>query len=89
MSVNETNQSDEALALSALGWTLAENGRADRLLALTGMTPDDLRTRIADPSVLAACLRFLEAHEPDLIGCAESLGVAPKRLAEARARLER
>lgn len=88
MSVNETNQSDEALALSALVWTLGENGRADRLLALTGLTPSGLRARIGDPFVLAACLRFLEAHEPDLIACSKALEIDPKRLVEARARLE-
>jgi adenine/guanine phosphoribosyltransferase-like PRPP-binding protein len=34
-------------------------------------------------------LAFLEAHEPDLIACAEHLGVPPARLVAARERLER
>jgi hypothetical protein len=88
MRVNETNQADQALALAALGWALGENGRADRLLALTGLTPDDLRARLDDPALLAAVLRFLEAHEPDLVACAEALGVKPAQLVEARRRLE-
>jgi len=88
MSLNETNQSSEALALGALGWTLQENGRAERLLALTGLTPDDLRARLDDPQVLSAILRFLEAHEPDLVACAEALNVKPEELVEARRRLE-
>jgi hypothetical protein len=88
MNLNETNQADEALALSALGWTLQDTGRADRLLALTGLAPDDLRARLGDPHLLAATLRFLEAHEPDLIASAEALGVSPPRLIEARRRLE-
>ncbi|HEX8215160.1 MAG TPA: DUF3572 domain-containing protein [Allosphingosinicella sp.] len=79
----------ETLALSALGWTLADTRRADRLLALTGLTPDDLRSRLDQPPVLAAILRFLEAHEPDLIACAAALEVAPGRLVEARRSLER
>ena len=79
----------EALALSALGWTLSDGARAQRLLALTGLGADDLRSRLGDPSVLAAILGFLEAHEPDLIACAEALQVAPERLVAARARLER
>ena len=78
----------EALALGALGWALSEPVRAQRLLSLTGLTPDDLRCRIGDPSLLAAALGFLESHEPDLIAAAEALGVAPAELVEARRRLE-
>jgi hypothetical protein len=86
---DRTNPPDpEALALSALAWTLAEEPRAQRLLALTGLTGADLRERLAEPSVLAAVLGFLEAHEPDLIACADALGVDPCALAEARRRLE-
>ncbi len=79
----------EALALAALGWTLSEAARAERLLALTGLSPGDLRSRLGDPSVLAAILGFLEAHEPDLLACAEALDMPPERLVAARARLER
>ena len=89
MKLNETNQADEALALSALGWTLQDNGRADRLLALTGLTPEDLRARLTERSLLSATLRFLEAHEPDLVACAEAIGATPAELVEARRRLER
>ncbi len=86
MSPNSTNA--EALALRALGWTLSDGDRAARLLALTGLTPDDLRARISEPSVLAATLGFLEAHEPDLIACADGIGVTPADLVAARRALE-
>lgn len=72
-----------ALALTALAWTLGESGRADRLLALTGLTPTDLRTRADDPAVLGAVLGFLESHEPDLVACAADLGVPPESLVHA------
>jgi hypothetical protein len=88
MKANETNADPAALALAALGWTLADEARAARLLALTGLTPDDLRLRLAESALLAEILRFLEAHEPDLVGCAEALNVAPHILVEARRRLE-
>jgi hypothetical protein len=89
MRIADTNKADpETLALSALGWTLSEPDRAQRLLALTGLTPEDLRDRLSDPGLLAAVLGFLEAHEPDLVGCAEALGVTPADLVEARRRLE-
>jgi len=83
----ETND-DETLALGALSWTLGEDQRAERLLALTGLTPETLRDRIDDPTFLAAVLRFLEGHEPDLIACASDLGVDPPALVAARRRLE-
>jgi hypothetical protein len=79
----------EALALSALGWALSDGQRAERLLALTGLTPHDLRSRLNHRPVLAAILAFLEAYEPDLIACADALEVKPEELVEARQRLER
>jgi hypothetical protein len=87
--MREQTNDDEALALGALGWTLSEEARASRLLALTGLTPDLLRERLGDRELLAAVLRFLEGHEPDLIACAGELGVSPARLVAARGGLER
>jgi len=90
MLKDRTNPPDsEALALSALAWTLADPDRAERLLALTGLAPDDLRQRLGEPTTLAAALGFLEAHEPDLVACAEALGVPPAALVDARRSLER
>ena len=72
-----------ALALGALGWLLADEDRAQRLLALTGLTPDALREGLGDAAMLLAVLDFLCAHEPDLLGAAEALGVSPQELADA------
>ncbi|HEY0114217.1 MAG TPA: DUF3572 family protein [Allosphingosinicella sp.] len=89
MILKETNHAaPEALALAALAWTLSEEGRARRLLDTTGLTPEALRGGLGDPAVLAALLRFLEAHEPDLVACADQIGVAPAELVNARRRLE-
>jgi hypothetical protein len=85
----ETNtQPPEALALHALAWTLGDPGRASRLLDLTGLDPQELRARAGDPALLAAALGFLEAHEPDLVACAEALEVTPAALVAARNALE-
>jgi hypothetical protein len=90
MNEPETNADpDAALALAALGWVLAEDSRAQRLLALTGLTPDGLRSGLGDPGVLGAVLAFLEAHEPDLIACADVIGAAPAALVDAGRRLAR
>ena len=87
--IEKTNEGAEALALRALGWTLSDGDRASRLLSLTGLTPDQLRARLGEQSLLAATLAFLESYEPDLIACAEALDVTPARLVSAREVLER
>ena len=75
------------MALSALGWVLSDETRASRLLALTGLTPDELRAGLGDPALLVAVLDFLCAHEPDLVAAADALGVTPQDLVAARERL--
>jgi hypothetical protein len=77
-----------ALALAALAATLGQERRAQRFLDLTGIGTDELKRRASDPSLLAALIRFLEAHEPDLLSVSEELGVAPGLLVEARRQLE-
>ena len=66
---------------------LTDDDRAGRLLALTGLTPDILRERLADRQVQAAVLEFLTNHEPDLVGAAEALGVEPHDLIAAHRKL--
>ena len=78
---------DEALALSALGWILTDEPRAERLLALTGLAPDELRESLGERSTLAAILSFLTAHEADLVACAVGLDRKPEEIAAAAHRL--
>ena len=83
MRGRDTNTPDaELLGLQALAWTLGEQARAD------GLYPDDLRARAGEPAVLAAVLAYLEAYEPDLIACADALGVTPSALVAAHQMLE-
>ncbi len=89
MRAADTNHPDSAtLALSALAWTLSDQPRAERLLALTGLDSIELRARATDPSLLAAVLTFLESHEPDLLACADALDVTPETLIATRKDLE-
>jgi hypothetical protein len=88
MNARDTIDDDaSALALQALAWTLGDDSRASRLLALTGLEPEGIRLRIGDPAMLGAVLAFLESHEPDLIACAEAIGVKPQKLITAQERL--
>ncbi len=66
---------------------LGDQDRAERFLSLTGLTPEDLRASLGQPSTLAAVLEFLCQHEPDLLGAADALGVSPQTLVAARGRL--
>lgn len=77
------------IGLHALVWVLSDPDLAPRMLAVTGLETDDLRSRAEDPALLAALLGFLEAHEPNLLACAEALDVKPGELVTARMLLER
>jgi len=77
-----------ALGLAALASTLAEERRARRFLDLTGIGTDELRERASDPALLAALIRFLEAHEPDLMAVADAIAIEPSALVAARHQLE-
>ncbi len=70
MKADQTND-EEALALGALSWTLGDDTRASRLVALTGLTPVGMRERLADRDFLAEVLRFVEAVQALLIAAAE------------------
>jgi Protein of unknown function (DUF3572) len=66
---------------------VADDDHAQRLLALTGITPDELRMRLMEPEVLIATLDFILAHEPDLLACAQAIGTTPQALEQAHAAL--
>jgi hypothetical protein len=76
-----------ALALRAIGWIVSDEARAERFLALTGLTPELLRGQLGSADVQRAALEFLGAHEPDLVAAAEALDVTPADLAAAGERL--
>jgi len=78
----------EAMALIALATALSDERRARRFLDLTGIGTDELRAQAGQPALLAALIRFLEAHEPDLLAVAETMGVKPEALVTARRELE-
>jgi hypothetical protein len=93
LETNDKNKSGvhsdpAAVALEALAWTLSDGKRAERMLDLTGLTPDRLRDAITSRALQSAILRFLESYEPDLMACADALGVRPEALVSARRELE-
>ena len=85
----QTPTDPHVLGLAALASTLGDSRRAQRFLDLTGIGTEELRVRAGESALLAALLRFLEGHEPDLVAVAEALGVTPELLVQARRELER
>jgi hypothetical protein len=88
----DTSQTiDDAVVvmLGALGWIVADDARARRLLDVTGLSADTLRQGAGDPSMLAAIGGFLADHEPDLIACAAALDMPPASVVNAAAVLSR
>lgn len=89
MGVQHQSHNDpSALALAALAATLSDGRRAHRFVDMTGIGTDELRRRAGHPDLLAALIRFLEAHEPDLVAVSAQVGVSPELLIDARRQLE-
>ncbi len=86
--LKQTPNDPYALALSALAVTLSGERRAQRFLDLTGIETGELRARAAEPALLSALIRFLEAHEPDLLSDSERIGVRADELVAARRQIE-
>jgi hypothetical protein len=76
------------IALAALVWILEQPDRANRLLDLTGLSPDGLRAGAGDAGLQAAVLGFLGNHEPDLVACAAAIDYDPATLIRAKDVLE-
>jgi hypothetical protein len=83
-----TTNAPETLALQALAAALEDQRLADRFLSITGIEAPELKQRAGERWLLAAFLRFLEAHEPDLVAIAERIGAKPAELVAARRALE-
>ena len=80
----------QTLALKVLAETLTDERRAQRFLDADRPVPGrDSGARLRIRALLAACIGFLEAHEPDLISVAEALELNPAAIVALRPELER
>lgn len=77
----------EAVALTALGWIVADETLRARFLALTGCDGDELRRRAGQPAFLGAVLDFVLADEPTVLAFTEQQGMAPETPMLAREKL--
>jgi hypothetical protein len=74
----------ELVGIAGLGFLAGEPERLVRFLALTGVTPEDLRRRAGEPALLAAVLDHLLADESLLFLFAEAEALHPGEVAAAR-----
>lgn len=82
-----TRESAEAMAAQAALFLAEDSGRIGRFLAETGLDPDYLRTRMADPDVLAAILRHLLSDEAALLAFTANARLMPEDVMRAEALL--
>jgi hypothetical protein len=77
----------ETLALQALAWIAAKDELLGAFLGASGLAPDDLRRRAAEPEVLVSVLDFILAQDDTVLAFCAAAGVPPATLMEARAAL--
>ncbi|NJL72590.1 MAG: DUF3572 domain-containing protein [Candidatus Competibacteraceae bacterium] len=73
----------ESLAIEALAYLAADQHELDQFIALTGLTPGNLRDAANDPQFLSGVLDHMMASESLLLACAANLGRRPEDLANA------
>ena len=73
-----------ALAIAALGYLAGDPEHLERFLALTGISPGDIRTAAREPDFLAGVLDYVAGNEALLRAVAVHANVAPEELDRAR-----
>ena len=73
-----TRDEAEFLAIRALGHIAADDDLLGDFLALSGLSPDELRTRAAESEFLGGILDFLLADEARLLAFCESEELEPR-----------
>jgi hypothetical protein len=77
----------EIIALNSLAFLAEDEVRLGRFMALSGLTPDDLKTSANQPEFLAGVLDYLLSDEKLLLEFIGSQGLEPEVPAMARKRL--
>ena len=74
----------ETRALEVLGWLLSDRDLTRVFLGASGLAPEALSARAAEPEVLASVLDFVLMDDRWVIGCATALGWPPERVLAVR-----
>jgi hypothetical protein len=74
----------EAVAAEALAFIAEDEQRLGRFMALSGLGPDEVRSRLREPAFLGGVLDFLLGDEAMVVAFAERLALPPELPAAAR-----
>ncbi|MGB3147631.1 MAG: DUF3572 domain-containing protein [Paracoccaceae bacterium] len=77
----------ETIALRALGWIVADETVLGSFLGASGLSPDDLRRRAAEPEFLGSVLDFLLMDDGWVTGFCDALSLPYDAPMRARAQL--
>jgi hypothetical protein len=84
MPSQNTVPTAETTALKALAYLGESEDPFGRFIDQTGLSPDSLRERIAEPEFLTAVLDFLLTDDSLLMGFCEQEGLQPKDVYAAK-----
>ncbi|MBX9932077.1 MAG: DUF3572 domain-containing protein [Methylobacterium sp.] len=84
---DQGQDSAEQVALAILGWIAGDEDRFYPFLAVTGLSPENLRASAGEPGFLAGVLDYVVGDEAVLTACAAALDLPPERVALAWRRL--
>lgn len=73
----------ESIAIQALSFLAEDAERLGRFLALSGISPVEIRTQARDPAFLAGVLHHVTEFEPLLLAFADRIGCHPSQVAAA------
>lgn len=74
----------ETVAIAALAFVADDPKLLPRFLAVTGLDPASIRLAAGEAGFLAGVLDFVLAHEPTLMEFADTSGMPPQSIADAR-----
>ncbi len=79
-----TRDEAEILAIEGLGYIASSEAELERFVALTGMSPADMRDAAASPLFLSGVLDYFLGDEPTLLAFAAACGRPPQDIPAAR-----
>lgn len=77
----------QTIALRAAAWMGLESDMLGHFLNASGMSANELKTRLTSPEVLSAVMDFIFLEDSWVIGCADYCKVAPETLMVVRQNL--
>ncbi len=83
LNVPNSAEDSEILAIEALQYLAADEDRLGRFLALTGLSPDDLRRAAGERGVLGAIVGYLMSDERLLLDFAAETERPPEAVSVA------